>query len=173
MTQLFEIQLRNGTAADWTSANPTLLAGELGFETNTGKFKIGNGSLDWASLPYFTSSAGASGAYTLNGSRGTPNNVTAGGGITVLGVQRELQFIQGAGAPVTITATPPIQAGTSTGQELVLVGCHATNTVTFDTASGVVLNGAIVMGSAATGGSAGSVLSLVWDGTAWNEVSRR
>jgi hypothetical protein len=49
-----KIQLRRGTAAEWTSANPTLSAGEAGFETDTGKFKIGNGSTTWTSLAYAT-----------------------------------------------------------------------------------------------------------------------
>ena len=46
------IQLRRGTAAQWTSANPTLSAGEGGFETDTGKFKLGNGSQNWTTLKY-------------------------------------------------------------------------------------------------------------------------
>ena len=47
-----QIQLRNGTAAQWTSANPTLAAGELGVETDTNKFKVGTGSTAWNSLGY-------------------------------------------------------------------------------------------------------------------------
>lgn len=46
------IQWRRDTAANWTSTNPTLLAGEPGFETDTGKLKIGNGSTAWTSLAY-------------------------------------------------------------------------------------------------------------------------
>ncbi len=46
------IQQRRGTAAAWTSANPTLAAGEPGFETDTGKFKIGDGATAWTSLAY-------------------------------------------------------------------------------------------------------------------------
>jgi hypothetical protein len=38
-----KIQARRGTAAEWTSSNPTLSAGEFGFETDTLKLKIGNG----------------------------------------------------------------------------------------------------------------------------------
>jgi selenophosphate synthase len=48
------IQVRRDTAANWTSVNPTLAAGEMGMETDTGKFKIGNGSTAWAVLEYFT-----------------------------------------------------------------------------------------------------------------------
>jgi len=47
-----QIQLRNGTAAQWASANPTLAVGELGVETDTSRFKIGTGSTAWTSLTY-------------------------------------------------------------------------------------------------------------------------
>jgi len=47
-----QIQMRNGTASAWTSANPTLSVGEIGAETDTGRFKVGNGSTAWNSLPY-------------------------------------------------------------------------------------------------------------------------
>lgn len=47
------MQQRRGTATEWTSVNTTLAAGEIGFETDTSKFKIGDGSTAWNSLPYF------------------------------------------------------------------------------------------------------------------------
>ena len=52
-----KIQLRRDTAANWTTVNPTLFAGEVGFETNTGKFKIGNGSSAWSALDYYLDSS--------------------------------------------------------------------------------------------------------------------
>jgi Major tropism determinant N-terminal domain len=58
-----QIQTRNGTAAQWTSANPTLMVGEIGAETDTGRFKIGNGSTAWNSLTY-AASAKWQGAYS-------------------------------------------------------------------------------------------------------------
>lgn len=51
------IQVRRDTASNWTSVNPTLAAGEMGFETDTGKFKIGTGSTAWTSLSYASSEA--------------------------------------------------------------------------------------------------------------------
>jgi hypothetical protein len=51
-TVIQRIQLRNDTAANWTSGDPTLQAGELGHETDTGKFKLGTGVLAWTSLSY-------------------------------------------------------------------------------------------------------------------------
>lgn len=47
-----QIQVRRDTAANWTSENPTLAQGEIGFETDTGRFKIGNGSTTWTSRSY-------------------------------------------------------------------------------------------------------------------------
>ena len=51
------MQQRRGTAAQWTAANPILAAGEIGFETDTNKFKMGNGSSAWGSLQYFANAA--------------------------------------------------------------------------------------------------------------------
>ena len=52
MAVVTQIQVRRGTASQWTSTNPTLAAGEWGFESDTGKVKIGNGSTAWNSLGY-------------------------------------------------------------------------------------------------------------------------
>jgi hypothetical protein len=46
------IQLRRGTAAEWTTANPILAQGEPGIESDTGKQKFGNGVTAWSGLPY-------------------------------------------------------------------------------------------------------------------------
>lgn len=46
------VQLRRGSAAAWTTANPVLAQGELGIETDTQKFKCGDGALAWSALPY-------------------------------------------------------------------------------------------------------------------------
>jgi hypothetical protein len=48
-----KIQIRRGTATQWTTANPTLASGEFGLETDTGKVKLGNGTTAWTSLAYF------------------------------------------------------------------------------------------------------------------------
>ena len=53
-----QIQLRRDSAADWTTANPTLAQGEIGHETDTNKIKIGDGSTAWTSLAYFKSGLG-------------------------------------------------------------------------------------------------------------------
>ncbi len=61
-----KIQVRRDTSANWTSLNPTLSSGEIGYETNTGKFKIGNGSSLWSALDYFLDSSDLSGYLTAS-----------------------------------------------------------------------------------------------------------
>ena len=46
-------QLKRGNATDWARVNPVLRAAEPGFELDTGKLKIGNGSTAWNDLEYF------------------------------------------------------------------------------------------------------------------------
>jgi hypothetical protein len=62
------MQQRRDTAANWTSNNPTLAAGELGLETDTGLIKIGTGSTAWTALAYAAT--------------GTVTSVTAGTGLS-------------------------------------------------------------------------------------------
>lgn len=54
------IQVRRGSAAEWTAANPILLAGEVGYERDTAALKIGDGVTRWSSLPYLTGFSGGS-----------------------------------------------------------------------------------------------------------------
>lgn len=58
-----KIQVRRDTAANWTTAGGTVLSsGEIGLETDTGKWKIGDGTRTWAQITYqfpiLTGSAG-------------------------------------------------------------------------------------------------------------------
>ena len=62
------IKVRQDTASNWTSQNPTLGSGEFGFETDTGLCKLGDGSTAWTSLTYI-------GSFTLVDGDGTSVNV--------------------------------------------------------------------------------------------------
>jgi hypothetical protein len=94
------LKLRQDTAANWTSVNPTLLAGELGRESDTGKIKIGNGSAPWTALAYqawatlpVAVSAGGTGQTTYTngqllignttGNTLTKATLTAGSGVAI------------------------------------------------------------------------------------------
>ena len=47
------IRIRRDTSYNWSQVNPTLLLGEQGYEVDTGKMKIGNGTSRYFDLPYF------------------------------------------------------------------------------------------------------------------------
>jgi hypothetical protein len=49
----YRIVLRQDLAANWTQNNPVLLSGELGFETDTYRVKLGDGVKRWSLLPYY------------------------------------------------------------------------------------------------------------------------
>ena len=82
------MQQRRGTAQQWTDADPILAAGEIGFETDTSQFKIGDGVNAWSDLSYFknledlggtlddyvplTQRASANGVATLDGTGQIP-----------------------------------------------------------------------------------------------------
>jgi len=95
MAVVTQIQVRRGTAAQWTSANPTLAAGEFGFETDTNKLKCGNGATAWNSLSYLNNDGDITG-------------VTAGTGISG----------GGTSGTVTVSIDTSVTADLTTAQTL-------------------------------------------------------
>ena len=55
-----QIQIRRDSSFNWTNADPTLVQGEMGFETDTNKLKVGNGTDSWNALDYLTSESSGS-----------------------------------------------------------------------------------------------------------------
>jgi hypothetical protein len=79
MSILGQFQFRRDTAANWTSEDPILLAGEMGLETDTDKFKIGDGSTAWTGIAYSSGPAGATGATGAAGATGATGATGAAG----------------------------------------------------------------------------------------------
>lgn len=80
-----KIQVKRSTASSWTSVNPILDAGEIGYETDTGYFKIGNGSTAWNSLAYTVSQSLNASASPTFAALTTTGNLVVGGNFTVNG----------------------------------------------------------------------------------------
>ncbi len=59
MSSTARLRLRRDTASAWTAANPVLLLGEVGIETDTRNFKVGNGSSAWSALSYYLTAVGS------------------------------------------------------------------------------------------------------------------
>lgn len=93
------IQFRRGTAAFWTSTNPTLSAREIGIETDTLKMKVGDGSTAWNSLSY-ASAPGPTGPTGATGNAGAtgPTGATGPAGWD------DLFFGDGSDGDVTLTS---------------------------------------------------------------------
>ena len=130
------IQVKRGTAAGWTSANPTLNAGEIGFETDTKKMKVGDGSTAWTSLTYTATDGDISG-------------VTAGTGLSGGGNSGAVTLAIDTSTVATLTDTQTFTNKTLTGpaitggtlintvikgleEDVNVVASAATGTINFD-----------------------------------------
>ena len=146
-------QFRRDTATAWTTANPTLLSGELGLETDTAKFKIGNGTSAWTALAYggIKGDVGATGAQGPQGVQGvqgpqgatgpqgptgpSPNaflNVAVSGQPTVQAdlTNDTLTIAAGTGLSLTTDATTDTVTFTNTAPARAVIGAPTTTNAT-------------------------------------------
>lgn len=93
------ILLRNDVATEWTRANPVLMKGEIGIETDTNKFKIGDGITAWSALSY----VGTQVEVTGEGEVITGASVSADGTLTLTRGKLYLDDVL-LEAPLTYTA---------------------------------------------------------------------
>lgn len=123
---------------------------------------------DLITLKFFNDNVTSGGGFTVIGSHASPYAVVAGTTIPFTASTRRIKiYIQGSGGAVTLTANPRVQAGTIDGQELILIGCSGTNKVSIDTGNGLLKNGLDVMVD-------NSATVYNWDASQskWLEISR-
>jgi len=134
------MQQRRDTAANWTSSNPTLAAGEIGIETDTQKMKVGTGSTAWTSL-----------AYTA---MGTVTSITAGTGLSggtitesgTIAIDSTVTTLTGSQTLTNKTLTTPVINGGTLADAIVkgleedvnVVASAATGTINFDVSTASV-----------------------------------
>ena len=108
------LQNRRDTAANWTSNNPTLAQGEIGYETDTTKFKIGDGATAWNSLAY-AYAAGATGPTGATGPVGATGPTGATGVVGPTGATGPVGATGPTGSTGPTGATGPTGPGLLVG----------------------------------------------------------
>jgi hypothetical protein len=114
------MQQRRGTSEQWTLANPVLSEGEIGFEVDNDRFKLGDGVNTWANLPYFlneddiggsledyiliTEKGAVNGVATLNSSGQIPANQLGNATVDLTGYATETYV--GTGVSNLIASAP-------------------------------------------------------------------
>jgi hypothetical protein len=140
------IQVRRGTAAQWVASTTPLNEGEIGFETDTGKYKIGrrvslpDGALiAWNSLGY-----AASGANAVLG-----NALTISGGLVF---NSGSTFDGSAAREISIAATIAANTTGNAATSSTLATPRTINGASFNGSANVIVGGA-VYGTTATAAS--------------------
>lgn len=108
------IQNRRGTSSQWELEDPTLNAGEIGVETDTGKFKIGDGTTAWTTLSYaatrptdLTNTVGDYVQIADVGTAGNPPTLDVSKNLIVPGASIIVEGSTDNGYETTITVTDP------------------------------------------------------------------
>ena len=149
-----KIQIRRGTAAEWTAANPILIIGELGFETDTRLIKAGDGSTAWTGLAYYTGipgptgpagatgATGAAGATGATGASGSSDAGTLTGSTLASNVL--ISSLTSVGALTGLTVSGTIVGNINTASQLlaartIALGGDAAGSTTFDGSTNVTI----------------------------------
>jgi hypothetical protein len=150
------IQVRRDTAANWTSTNPTLASGEIGYETDTSLIKIGTGSTTWTNLTYgpninistTSSAAPLRVIQTIDGSSASTaqqlfistqattggTNSATGGNITIsTGAQNSGNFSTSIGGTITLSTSKSGNNSTAGGINLSSGGTFSIQSVSVGT----------------------------------------
>ena len=155
------MRVRRGTAANWTSTDPVLYSGQIGWETDTRKFKVGDGTTAWSSLSY-SASGGGGGGDAL-----TTDPLSQFAATTSLQLKGVISDETGSGSLVFATSptlvTPVLGAATATSVNKVAITAPATGS-TLTIADGKTLTCSNTLtfsgtdGSTITLGAGGTVL---------------
>lgn len=162
------IQVRRGSTSDWSTANPILAAGEIGFDTTTANIKVGDGSTAWNALPYQLPYATGARASSLSATLSVDNdNDRVGIGTTtpsekldVVG-NTELNGTLSVSGNTTLSGDLAVDGGdiTTSAGTLNIAGT-ITGAQTVNIATGVTTTGNTKTVNIATGGYTGSTTNV-------------
>jgi hypothetical protein len=151
------IQLRKDTAGNWTSNNPLLYPGEMGIETDTGKFKIGPAvnaptvGTAWNSISTYSNVTPAGLASSLGdyvpttdvGVKGGLVEMDASGNALILGPGFIIEGVTTNGNDTTVVFTDPTASRTITFPDATgtVVLADSTDTLTNKTLTSPTISG--------------------------------
>lgn len=144
-----QIRLRRDQSANWTSANPTLAAGEAGFELDTRRIKIGDGTTAWNDLSYVRTE------FTIADDDSTSESFYSGRTLNVKGAGIITTSL--VDDTLTIAATSPAQGITFVGDDS--TGIRISDGETIKIAGGTGIS------TSMSSDSTGDVLVISADGT--------
>lgn len=145
-----QIKLRRDTAANWVIVNPVLAAGEPGVETDTLKWKFGDGTTRWNQLNYPTLVATPTSARDLTGTT-LPGNI----------VNSSLTSV---GTLTNLTVTNPINASITGNAETATAAVNATNAINAQSAVSASV------ASSLSGGTSNQIMYQTGSGTGFITV---
>ena len=152
---------RRDTAVNWTSNNPVLQAGQLGYETDTLKFKFGNGSTAWISLSY------AAAVSTSGISDGDKGDIVVSGSGATWTVDTGVITTSKMGGDVTTAGKALLDDADATAQRVTLgLGSIATQNANAVSITGGTLTGVIVSTGAFSSNVNESLMRIVRKSTA-------
>lgn len=162
------MQQRRGTAAEWAATDPILAGGEIGFETDTAKFKIGDGSTTWLNLRYFVNIADI-----LDGAPSTLDTLNE----LAAAINDDPDFFNSIVSDFNLKAdldspsfTGTVDFSAATLQGIVLIPEQAGNTGKYLTTNGSVISWADVDAFPDQAGNSGKYLTTDGSNTSWADV---
>jgi hypothetical protein len=164
-----QIKLRRDTAANWVIVNPVLAAGEPGVETDTLKWKFGDGTTHWNQLNYPTILSTPTAARDLTGTTLPANIINSS--------------LTSVGTLAHLTVTNPINASITGNAATATAAVNATNAINAQSAVSASVASSLSGGTAnqimyQTGSGTGFITVpalpttfLEWNGTGFNWAS--